>query len=314
MNHFIFSLNATVPIFLVIVGGYLLRKIQMLDDAFVKTANKFNFRVTLPAMLFLDLATADFGKSFDGRFILFCALATLCSILAIWAGAKLFCKDKRIIGEFVQASYRSSAAVLGIAFIVNICKTAGAAPLMIIGAVPVYNIFAVLILTLEGEDAEEGKLQLKKAVIGILTNPIIDSIALGFVFSLLKVHIPQMAYTTLDHFAKMATPLALVCIGAGFEGRKAIKMVKPAFTAAMIKLVVLPAIFLPIAIGMGFRGAELIAAIIMLGSPTTPSSYIMARNMGHEGVLTSSVVVLTTILSAVTITLQVYLVKAFGLI
>ena len=89
----------------------------------------------------------------------------------------------------------------------------------------------------------------------------------------------------------MASPLALITIGAGFEGRKAIAKIKPTIAATMIKLVVLPAIFLPIAIKLGFRDQALVALIIMLGSPTTPSSYIMAKNMGHEGVLTSSVVV-----------------------
>ena len=83
------------------------------------------------------------------------------------------------------------------------------------------------------------------------------------------------------------SPLALVTIGAGFEGKKAIAKIKPSLAASMIKLMVLPAIFLPIAVKLGFRDQALVALVIMLGSPTTPSSYIMAKNMGHEGNLSA---------------------------
>lgn len=312
MDSLIYSLNATIPVFLVIVLGYFLRYIGMLDVPFIRVANKFNFRVTLPVMLFTDLVSTDFVEVFDLKYVAYCFFVTLLCVLAVWMFARIFMKDKSLTGEFVQASYRSSAAVLGIAFIVNICGTSGIAPLMILGAVPLYNIFAVIILTFEGN--QEGRGRIKKALLDILENPIIIGIFLGFLYSVLKLPMPEVLGDTLENIAKMATPLALICIGAGFEGKKAIQMIKPTVLAAMIKLVIQPAIFLPLAVGMGFTGDKLIACIIMLGSPTTPSSYIMARNMGHEGVLTSSVIVMTTILSSFTITLQVFIVRYLGLI
>lgn len=112
----------------------------------------------------------------------------------------------------------------------------------------------------------------------------------------------------------MATPLALVAIGAGFEGRKAVAKINTAVIAAAVKLVVLPAVFLPFAVKMQFSEQELVALIVMLGSPTTPSSYIMAKNMGHEGVLTSSTIVITTLLSALTLTFWIFIARYTGLI
>jgi len=73
-------------------------------------------------------------------------------------------------------------------------------------------------------------------------------------------------------------------------------------------------VFLPLAVWLGFTGDKLLALMIMLGSPTTPSSYVMARNMGHEGVLTSSVIVMTTILSSFTITGEIFIMKRLGLV
>ncbi len=108
---------------------------------------------------------------------------------------------------------------------------------------------------------------------------------MGVAASLLKIDFPEIIDKTLASLAKMASPLALITIGAGFEGRKAIAKIKPTIAATMIKLVVLPAVFLPIAIKLGFRDQALVALIIMLGSPTTPSSYIMAKIWGTRACL-----------------------------
>lgn len=313
MDSLIFSLNATIPVFLVILIGYFLKQIGMLDSAFVKTANKFNFKVTLPALLFTDLTTTDIMGEFDVRYVLYCAAVTVASIVLLWIASRIFIKDKSIIGEFVQAGYRSSAAVLGVAFIENIYGSSGMAPVMIIGCVPLFNVFAVLLLTFEGNgENQEG--HVKDALLNIAKNPIIISIALGVIASLIRLDLPGILDKTIASLAKIATPLALVAIGAGFEGRKAISKIKPTAVSAFIKLVLLPAVFLPIAVKMGFRDQALVAVIIMLGSPTTPSSYIMAKNMGHEGVLTSSAVVATTLLSSLTLTFWIFIARYMGLI
>jgi len=139
MSDFIFSMNVTFPIFLVMVLGYFLRRIGMLNDNFVTIANKFNFKVTLPFLLFRDISSVDIRKEFDLKFVLFCALASSICFFAIWGGTKLFVKNKEIKGAFVQASFRSSAAVMGLAFISNIYGASAMGPLMVIGAV-VYAI------------------------------------------------------------------------------------------------------------------------------------------------------------------------------
>ena len=106
MENLIFSLNATIPIFLVMIAGFVLRRIHMVDDSFVKTLNSFNYKVTLPALLVVDIAEADFYVVWDTKFVLFCFLVTLCCILTISLVSYFFIKDKLIKGEFIQASYR----------------------------------------------------------------------------------------------------------------------------------------------------------------------------------------------------------------
>jgi hypothetical protein len=114
--------------------------------------------------------------------------------------------------------------------------------------------------------------------------------------------------------AQLATPLALIVIGAGFEGRKALAKIAPTLWASAIKLVIQPLVFLPVAMWMGYTGEKMVAILIMLAAPTTPSCYIMAKNMNNDGVLTASVVVATTLLAAFTLTFWIYLLRTFGLI
>lgn len=312
MENLIFSLNATLPVFLVMVAGSILGKLGFLPKEFCKASDKLTFKVTLPIMLFLDMADVDMAHDFEPKFVLFCFGATLISILVIWALARTFMRDKTIIGEFVQASYRSSAAVLGVAFIQNIYGDAGMAPLMILGSVPLFNIFAVLILMIESPQEQHEAPRPAQLLYGVITNPILLGIIAGTIFSLLPVELPVIAEKTLDSLASLTTPLALLSIGASFEGPKALKKAGPTLVAALIKTVGLLAIFIPCALALGFREKELIALLIMLGSPTTPSSYVMAKNMGHEGVLTASAIAATTLLSALTLTGWIFILHGGG--
>ncbi len=314
MENLIFSLNATIPIFLMMLLGMLFRKLGWMDEVFAAKMNKFVFLVPLPVLLFEQLATVDFSEVWDIKFILFCFVVTAISI-TISTLISLLWKDRSIKGEFIQATYRSSAALLGIAFIQNIYGTAGMAPLMIIGSVPLYNIMAVVVLSLfkPGNNSFD-KALVKKTLKGIVTNPIIIGIVAGFVWSALKLPMPLILHKTVSSIGATATPMGLMSMGATFEMKKATSKIKPTLVAVFMKLIGFCAIFLPVAAMLGFRNEEMIAILVMLGSATTVSCFVMARNMGHEGTLSSGVIMMTTLLSAFTLTMWLDVLRSFGLV
>ena len=316
MENFIYSINVTMPIFLVMVIGYILKQIGMLNDNFVTVANKFNFKVTLPFMLFKDIAGVDIKAVFDIKYVLFCAIVSTICFWVVWGTAKLLVRDKTIRGAFVQSSFRGSAAVMGLAFIQNIYGSSAMGPLMIVSAVPLYNIFSEIVLTFEANDSTgiDKKAKIRQAGINICKNPIILSILAGLIVGLLGIQFPTLVNKTVSNVAQMATPLALITIGAGFEGRKALAKIAPTMAASMIKLVLQPLVFLPVAAWMGFSGEKMIAILIMLASPTTPSCYIMAKSMNNDEVLTASVIVTTTLMAAFTLTGWIFLLKTLGYI
>lgn len=311
MSNFLYSVNATLPIFLIMILGKVLYQLHVIGPDFIKSVDKYVFYVALPALVFKDLTENNISDHFNIGYVLFCFCVTLIVILSIWGLTELFMKNGSEKGAFIQASYRSSAAILGLAFIDNMYDGAGMAPLMIIGAVPLFNIFAVVILTLKGNNGSQ-KPDLKTTVINIFKNPILLGILIALPFAFCGIQFPAFLNKGINYLANTASPLALLSIGAGFEGRKAIKKVKPTLIASFIKLFLLCALFLPAAVYLGYRNQELVGILIMLGSPTTASCYIMVKNTNNDDILTSSIIVLTTLISSVSLTMWIYILKSFG--
>ncbi|MBO6065270.1 MAG: AEC family transporter [Lachnospiraceae bacterium] len=340
MDTFLFSINATLPVFLTIVVGYVLKRLGFFSEEFTVAADRFTFRVTLPVLLFTDIATADLSGGYDIRFMLFCMGVSCAAFFLIWGGAALFLKEKEKTGAFVMASFRGSAAVLGIALVKNIYGSTGLAPLMVVSVVPFYNAFSVIILTLyakrdsaanateagaESDAANvtadgktinkvKAKIPFGKILLEIVTNPLILAVALALPFSFFGWKIPAIPGKVLSNLLAIATPFALVILGAGFTFRAASKHVTLTAVASFIKVVLLPLMFVPAAIWFGFRDEALVAIAVMLASPSTVACYIMARNMKNDAQLVSSIVMVTTLVSSVTITAMIFILRSFEFI
>ena len=314
MDSFLFSVNATLPLFLIMSLGYFLKRLHLTTPEFLRVADKLVFKVTLPVMLFLEIAKMDISQDFDWLFCLFCAGVTTVMFLGTWGLSTLFLKDKSQVGSFAMCSVRCSAAILGAGLAANIYGEVGLVPLMIVAAVPLFNVYSVIILTVSGERAAGafGWALFKKVLRGIVTNPIILGIVAGLPFALFSIPLPELLTKTANSVGSLTTPLALLVIGAGFDFKVAATRLRPAVIASVIKLVLLPAVFLPLAVWLGFRDTALIAIFIMLAAPTTVSCYIMAGSMKNDAVLAANTVMLTTLFSSVTLTAWLTLLRALG--
>lgn len=304
-----------MPVFLMMVLGYVLhRKTRLLSDDFAGYLNDFVFKIALPVQLFKSLSAEDFHAVWDGGMVLFCITVSLASILFL-VGLSCLLRDQSLRAEFVQAGYRGSQALLGTALMQNIYGSAGGPlALVVIGAVPLYNVAGVVLLTLMVPGGHLDRRTVGKALRGILTNPFILGIAAGLAWSLLELPQPVIFQRKVSSLAATATPLGLLALGACIDPKKAAGCWKPTLAASMFKLVFFVALFLPLAVWLGYRGESLTALLIMLGSPATVSCFSMARSMGHEGTLSASAVMLTTVCSAFTFTVWLYLLKTLALI
>ena len=299
-----------MPLFIMMMLGFFLKKIYFLDEHSTKVINQLVFKVFLPALLFVDLAGKDFVSIWDTKMVLFCFLVTVVSI-GLAAVFSLVNKNKAERGEVIQAAYRSGAATLGIAFMTNIYDDASMIALMIIGSVPLYNVAAVVILDLTSPQNKNhsGKELWIKTAKNAITNPIILGILLGMIWSVCRIPQPVIFAKSMTYLGNLASPLALIGLGASFELCDLKEKWKETVGVIGIKLLLWCVIFLPVAISMGFRNEKLVAILVMLGSATTSSCFIMAKNMGHEGKISSCAVMATTLLSSFTLTMWLFILK-----
>ena len=299
-----------MPLFIMMMLGFFLKKIYFLDEHSTKVINQLVFKVFLPALLFVDLAGKDFVSIWDTKMVLFCFLVTVVSI-GLAAVLSLVSKNKAERGEIIQAAYRSGAATLGIAFMTNIYDDASMIALMIIGSVPLYNVAAVVILDLTSPQNKNhsGKELWIKTAKNAITNPIILGILLGMIWSVCRIPQPVIFAKSMTYLGNLASPLALIGLGASFELCDLKEKWKETVGVIGIKLLLWCVIFLPVAISMGFRNEKLVAILVMLGSATTSSCFIMAKNMGHEGKISSCAVMATTLLSSFTLTMWLFILK-----
>ncbi|MPM22650.1 hypothetical protein SDC9_69108 [bioreactor metagenome] len=317
MEQLLFSINTTLPVVILILLGLFLAKIKVMDCQFTAALNRFAYNVTLPFLIYSNLSEVDIKSLWNIKYVLLCMAATVLCFFLSWVVSVFLVKnEKPLRGEFVQGSFRGSAILLAFAFIQNIYGTVTVTSLMVLATVPLYNILSVVILYMtQGQGS--GKLP-KEVWKGMLTNmiknPIIIGIAVGMLGSALNPQFPYVIDKTIDTLASLMTPLALLGLGASFEGRRAMGYFGLTWTATLLKLLIFPALFLPLAMGLGLQGEEMAAFLIMVGSPTSVSCYVMARNTGHEGVLSSGMILVSTILGAFTLTFWVYILRLLGCI
>ena len=304
------SLGITMPVFLLVMAGLFFRKTGLMTEAFARALNRFVFQIALPVSIFQQLFQAEFRSIWDGKFLIFCFLATLAQILiGVFVSRWIGNANER--GEFVQASYRSSTALLGLAYLQQAYGSASASALMMVGCVPLYNVAAVFLLEQKKPDSAQSiRLMLRE----IVRNPIIWSIVLGFFFSYLRIPIPAIGQKTLASLAALASPAGLLAMGASIDLGRMRSEKRPILLASLLKLVLFPAIFLPIAAGLGFRTEKLMAILIMLGSATTVASYTMAVNMEHDGEITAGAIMVTTLGSAITMTMWIFVLRLLGMV
>ena len=318
-ENFIFSLNAVLPIFITVLIGALLKRFSSLPADFYAGSEKFVFRIGLPCMLFLDVASASVDTLAQQiPLVVFCVVGTvlLCALLCLII--PLFVKDNGKRGAMIQGIFRSNVAIMGVPLAISMfgddCRASVAAlvPFVIIS----FNILAVLVLTLFSprDKRRSAKDTLKAIFLGIVKNPLIIGIVLGLPFMFFNIGLPSAAEKVIDGFSGTVTALSLVSIGAGFDFSKVKGKIGAAAFAAFGKTAIVPFLMVCIASAMGYRGTSLGLVFVVFGSPVAVSSYIMAKNMNSDHSLAAQILLLSTLFSLGTMFLGLFLLKTLNFI
>ena len=314
LENIIFTTNIVAPVFLIILLGYFLKRIGVINENFVEITSKFVFNVSLPAFIFMKISTLDLTAALDIRQIIFIYAGTLLVYFIVWIIASLFIKDGRDLSVFVQGAYRSNYAIVGLAIIANLFgdEGLGKATLILAFLLPVYNVLAVIILTIPMRKIK--KLKLSSTVQEIILNPLIISVIVALPFSYYKLELPSLLLTTGNFLADVALPLALIGIGGSLNIENIRRASTLAFSSSILKLIVVPVVLTYFAYLFGYRGMDLGIMFILFACPTAIVSFIMAEAMGANSKLAGNIVVISTIGSVITISAAIIFLKGAGLI
>ena len=311
----IFSANVVVPIFLLIMLGYVLTRVKLWDDHFLKIANEVCFKCLLPVLLFYNVATADIFAVFNLKLILyvcFCACA-ICGLLFLVV--PMFVKEKKRRGVMIQGTFRSNFLLFGVPLGLSIGGDEGAVLAAVVASfyVPVINMLSVISLY-AFSDAENKSL--KTAAIGIVKNPLIIGGVSGLIFSVIRNSIgfemPVIMDTTLFNIKSAATPLAFLILGGDLKFGNMLRNVKFSFLSVLGKTVLIPAVMLPVSAMLGFDALEMAILTAVFATPNAVSSYAMARNYEADYELAGEIITLGTLLSVVTMFVFITVARSFG--
>ncbi|MDR2651910.1 MAG: AEC family transporter [Prevotellaceae bacterium] len=315
MSDFLFSINVVLPLFLLIATGYILKQLRFVSESFLTEANKFVFNFPLPLMLFQNIRNTfdgSFVTLFDTKLILSAFVGIIVVIVILLIVVPLFEKRKATTGSLIQGIFRSNFIIYGLPLATSMYGDSAIIPIsMLLGVViPVYNIAAVVILTVFSETKSVSSISFSLIIKNIFKNPLIIACIAGFVAGTFNIRFPVFIESPVTEISKIATPLALMVMGGLFEFRGLMKNFLPALIASLSKLVVIPLIAMIVFVGMGFRGIELAALLCLFATPTAVASFIMAENMGCDGEISAHIVVMSTALSAITIFLFIFALKS----
>lgn len=305
LSHLAHAFSITAPILAVLALGALFRQRNWVDAHFVEVGNRLLFYVCMPSLLFLATATNPLTREDDLPLAAFGVAATFVVVLLLWLIAPLIV-DRDLRGVFVQSSFRSNMGMIGIALCLNAFgdDVLARAGLFVAAMIVSYNVLSIMVLTT----------QRSRVLKNLARNPLLIGILAGIAWQQLELPLPSIVEGSVGYLARMALPLALICIGASLEWRKLRPDHPEVFWASAFKMVILPAGITVAAVLAGFRGEDLGILFLMVGAPTAMVAFVMAREFAPGSGMTAEVIALTTILMPVTVTVGWTVLSALGLI
>ena len=312
MENIILAFKVVFPILVYISLGYFFKSIKLYDTKGIKVVNDLVFKLFLPCLLFYNIYTTNVDEILNIPFIIYAISFVVIMFIILMVTVPFFIRDNSKCGVFIQGIFRSNFVLFGLPVSTTLLSegNAGLTSLSIAFIVPLYNVLAVICL----ERFRKNKVNFWAIIKGILKNPLIIASALGVVFLVLDIKMPDFCGNVVRDLSRVATPLALVGLGGSFTFSAIKGNTLKLMFLLLFKLLIVPftAIFLG-AYVFGFEGAAIVTLISAFASPTAVSSFTMAQSMGGDSDLAAQTVVFTSVFSILTVFFIVAVTKSLNL-
>jgi malonate transporter and related proteins len=304
-------LAALFPVFLLIVAGFLLRRFLIAEDAHWVGMERLLYYVMFPALLAGTLMRADLTKvpvlAVGGTLLAtVLAMTALCFALRPLLARHLGVDDPAFTSLFQGATRWQTFVALPLAG--NLFGDLGLAlaSVAMLAMTPVLNVLCVSVLVRYASPAAP---DWRSVALAVVQNPLIWSCVVGIALNPVSAAIPEPVHVFVDALGRSSLALGLLIVGAGLQIRELIRPRGATLVTCVLKLVVMPAIAIAIALGWGLSGANLLVVVCCTAVPAASNSYILARQMGGDAPLMAQILTFETVLAAITLPLVIGLVS-----
>ena len=309
---FFYTLNGVLPIFLVIFLGIFLRRLGFFAPASKAELVKLVFYVGTPCLIFRQIASTDLRAVVDFPFLFFILAIIPALILVQWCLC-FFIKDPKKKGAVLQLGFRSNCSIIGLPLAANLMSEEGAAltAFALSATVILFNVFGVIVLSYYGGTER----RLRPVLINIAKNPLLISVVLGVIASLLGLPMKNGSfhYEALESLGTIASSIGLLVIGASITMRGLREDRGLILYTVFLRCILAPLFVIGSAILLGFRGDALMTLVIVSATPSAINCYVMAKQMGVSENISAFGISFTSLFSLVGIFTSVFLLKISGL-
>ncbi len=301
-------LAALLPVFLLIVIGTVLKKTLMPQDSQWQGLERLTYYVLFPALLIQTLVKADLSKvpvAGVGGALLLSALLVSAVCLALWPLLQRSAVDGPAFTSIFQGATRWQTYV-ALAVSGNLYGDTGLAlaSVAMVAIIPLVNVLSVAVLA---HYASTKKQSPSAIVLTVARNPLIWACVIGLIINVLHVPLPKIWHEVADALGRASLAIGLLVTGAGLQLKGFLRPSLAALLGVGLKLVLMPILAIGLALWFGLTGANLVIVAACSAVPTSPSSYVLARQMGGDAPLLAQIITLQTIFAAITMPIAIAL-------
>ena len=310
-ESFFAAVRVVTPMMLLMVLGWFTRIRGMITRPAMKEFDRILFRIFMPTLLFKNIYDMDFSQGFAVKEMIFSGICLTVLFFFSIMISRLLTNDGNKAASLGQAIVRGNYILFGVAVSEALYGEGniGAVVMLSVLVIPAINIFAAIILELN----RSGKSNIIKLLTAVLKNPMIIGAILAFIFKFFNIIIPAPVWSVVKSVANSTTTLSFISLGIGLDMARENMDSRLLSWGVFLRMIIVPAIFMPLSIFFGFRDQSLCAMMIIFAAPAAVSSYPMAVAMGADGQLAGQLVCTTTIISILTIFLWTLFLKSLGL-
>jgi malonate transporter and related proteins len=304
---------ALLPVFLLMALGAVLKRTLMRLEAQWHGLERLTYYVLFPMLLIQTLVKADFSKvpvAGVGGALFMSSLAMSLLCLALWPLFKRHGVDGPAFTSIFQGATRIQTYV-ALSVSRNLFGATGLAlaSIAMVAIIPMVNVFSVAVLA---HYASPEKRSIRTIAMTVVKNPLIWACAIGLCINVIQLPLPQIWHEVADALGGASLAIGLLVTGAGLHLEGLLKPSVAAAAGVVLKLLGMPALATALASWFGVSGASLVVVVVCTAVPTSPSAYVLARQMRGDAPLLAQIITLQTILAAITMPLFIALVAGSG--